>query len=448
MEPAIAVRHVNHHFGTGDVRKQILYDINTEIFPGEIVITTGPSGSGKTTLLTLIGALRSVQDGSLLTLQQELNGARPATLIEVRKNIGFIFQAHNLLDSLTACQNVQMRLELEAGVPPHDARARTIAMLEAVGLGHRVDHLPHQLSGGQKQRVAVARALVNHPRIVLADEPTAALDKQSGREVVDILHRLAKQQGCAILLVTHDSRILDIADRVITLEDGRLASFVAGVTLQAGNMMSALGQLYRSGELARHVADLPDAEFARVLEAVTSEFDQLLRTLALANQEAIDGLVAQVLEAVTVKIRELLQAERATIFLIDEPRGLMRSKIAHHAGDRPLTIEIPSSQGIAGHVARTGEPVNATDAYDDPRFDPTTDRRTGFRTRGVLAVPIRDRDQRVFAVAQLLNKRGGPSFTAADERALSDFARPLAVILETCRALEARGTAGPPSPAA
>src|SRR5439155_21467253 len=176
-------------------------------------------------------------------------------------------------------------------------------------------------------------------------------------------------------LVTHDSRILDIADRVITLEDGRLASFVAGVTLHAGNMMAALGQLYRSGELARHVADLPDAEFAQVLEAVTSEFDQLLRTLGLANQEAIDGLVAKVLEAVTVKIRELLQAERATIFLIDEARGLMRSKIAHHAGDRPLTIEIPSSQGIAGHVARTGEPVNTTDAYDDPRFDPTTDRR-------------------------------------------------------------------------
>ena len=447
MEPAIAVRHVNHHFGIGEVRKQILYDINTEIFPGEIVITTGPSGSGKTTLLTLIGALRSVQDGSLLTLQQELNGASPRTLIDVRKNIGFIFQAHNLLDSLTACQNVQMRLEIEAGVPPDEARARAVAMLEAVGLGHRIDHLPHELSGGQKQRVAVARALVNRPRIVLADEPTAALDKQSGREVVDILHRLAKEQGCAILLVTHDNRILDIADRLITLEDGRLASFVSGVTLQAGNMMSALGQLYRSGDLARHLAELPDDEFVQVLDRMTGEFDQLLRTLGLANQEAIDGLVAQVLEAVTVKIRELLQAERGTIFLIDEAHGVLRSKIAHHAGDRPLSIEIPWSQGIAGHVARTGEPVNVADAYDDPRFDPTTDRRTGFRTKGVMAVPIRDRDQRVFAVAQLLNKRGGPSFTAADERALSDFAKPLAVILETCRALDSRGAAAPASPA-
>lgn len=438
MEPAIAVRHVNHFFGTGEVRKQILHDICTEIYPGEIVITTGPSGSGKTTLLTLIGALRSVQEGSLLTLNQELNGASAATLIDVRKNIGFIFQAHNLLDSLTACQNVQMRLELESGLTARDARGRAVAMLEAVGLGHRVDHLPHQLSGGQKQRVAVARALVSGPRIVLADEPTAALDKQSGREVVDILHRLAKQQGCAILLVTHDNRILDIADRLITLEDGRLASFVSGVTLQAGNMMTALANLYRSGELTRHVAELPDAEFVSILDRVTTEFDQLLRTLELTNQDAIDGVVAQVLEAVTMKIRELLQAERGSIFLVDEARGMLRSLIAHNEGDRPLTIEIPSSQGIAGHVATTGEPANVEDAYADPRFDPTTDRHTGFRTRAVLCVPIRDARERVFAVAQLLNKRGAPAFTPADERALGDFARPLAVILETCQALDAR----------
>ena len=321
-------------------------------------------------------------------------------------------------------------------------------MLEAVGLGHRVDHYA---ASALRRAEAARRDRAGARRTARAScSPTSrppALDKQSGREVVDLLHQLAKEQGCAILLVTHDNRILDIADRLITLEDGRLASFVSGVTLQAGNMMSALGQLYRQGELVRHVAGLPDTEFAQVLEGVTSEFDQLLRTLSLANQEAIDGLVAQVLEAVTVKIRERLQAERATIFLVDEAHGLLRSKIAHHPGDRPLSIEVPSSQGIAGHVARTGEPVNAADAYDDPRFDPTTDRRTGFRTRGVLAVPLRDHDQRVFAVAQLLNKRGGPSFTAADERALTDFARPLAVILETCRALDTRGAAVTASPA-
>lgn len=437
MTPAIAVRGVNHYFGSGDVRKQILYDVSTDVFPGEIVITTGPSGSGKTTLLTLIGALRSVQEGSLQTLGRELRGASQDALNEVRRQIGFIFQAHNLLDSLTACQNVQMRLELEAGLAPRDARARAVAMLEAVGLGHRVDHLPHQLSGGQKQRVAVARALVNGPRIVLADEPTAALDKQSGREVVDILHRLAKQQGCAILLVTHDSRILDIADRLITLEDGRLSSFVSGVTLQAGNMMAALTNLYRSGDLTRHVADLDDASFTKMLERVTTEFDQLERTLQLANEGAVDGLVAQVLEAVTVRIREHLQAERASLFLVDEGGGL-RSRIAHQPGDRPLVIELPPSRGVAGHVARTGETVNLADAYADPRFDPETDQRTGFRTRSLLCVPLRDRHGRVFAVAQMLNKRDGAAFSAADERALGDFTGALATILETCRGLDGR----------
>lgn len=443
MTPAIAVRGVNHYFGSGDVRKQILYDVSTDVFPGEIVITTGPSGSGKTTLLTLIGALRSVQEGSLLTLGRELRGASQDALNEVRRQIGFIFQAHNLLDSLTACQNVQMRLELEAGLAPRDARARAVAMLEAVGLGHRVDHLPHQLSGGQKQRVAVARALVNGPRIVLADEPTAALDKQSGREVVDILQRLAKQQGCAILLVTHDSRILDIADRLITLEDGRLSSFVAGVTLQAGNMMAALTNLYRSGDLTRHVADLDDASFAKMLERVTTEFDQLERTLELANEGAVDELVSQVLEAVTVRIREHLRAERASVFLVDEAGGL-RSRIAHQPGDRPLVIQLPPSRGVAGHVATTGETVNLADAYADPRFDPETDQRTGFRTRSLLCVPLRDRHARVFAVAQMLNKRDGAAFSAADERALLDFTGPLAAILETCRVLDGRR----PAPAA
>jgi putative ABC transport system ATP-binding protein len=185
MEPLISVRGVNHYFGTGPLRKQILFDVSADINPGEIVINTGPSGSGKTTLLTLIGALRSVQEGSLLTLGQELNNASAQTLTNVRKQIGFIFQAHNLLASLTACQNVEMALGVDKAKSDGtknggDPRKRAIAMLEAVGLGSRVDHLPRQLSGGQKQRVAIARALVTHPQIILADEPTAALDKKSG----------------------------------------------------------------------------------------------------------------------------------------------------------------------------------------------------------------------------------------------------------------------------
>jgi putative ABC transport system ATP-binding protein len=441
MTPAISVQRVNHFFGSEPLRKQILFDISTEVYPGEIVITMGPSGSGKTTLLTLIGALRSVQDGSLVTLDQELNRASARTLKEVRKNIGFIFQAHNLLDSLTACQNVQMRLELESSLSARDARRQATDMLNAVGLGDRIDHLPRQLSGGQKQRVAIARALVSRPKVLLADEPTAALDKNTGREVVDILQRVAKQHGCAVLLVTHDNRILDIADRIITLEDGRLASFGTGVARHAGHLMSALAQLYRSGDLVRHVASLPERQFLETLDEVTSELDQILRAVETANQEVMEGLVAQVLEAVTLKIRDLLAADRGTVFVIDHAMGMMWSKVAHHGGDAPLNIRIPVTTGIAGYVARTGEAVNIVDAYADARFDRTTDLETGYRTASLLCMPIRDRRQRVFAVAQLLNKQGQPGFTAADERAFADFARPLAVILETCSHVSTSTTA-------
>src|SRR5262245_14320608 len=190
MDPAISIRHLNHSFGTGALRKQILFDISADINPGEIVINTGPSGSGKTTMLTLVCGLRTLQEGSVRTLGTELKGASQKTMVTVRQNIGFIFQAHNLLGSLTACQNVQMSLQLDKGISPQESRRRAVEMLTAVGLEKRIDHYPSQLSGGQKQRVAIARALVRGPKTVLADEPTAALDKASGREVVDLLHNL------------------------------------------------------------------------------------------------------------------------------------------------------------------------------------------------------------------------------------------------------------------
>jgi putative ABC transport system ATP-binding protein len=222
-EPIISARHLNHYFGSGDLRKQALFDINLDIYPGEIIIMTGPSGSGKTTLLTLMGGLRSAQEGSLKILGQELYRADKQQLTYLRRNIGYIFQAHNLLSFLTAKQNVCMALELHDEMLDHDISGISVAMLEAVGLGHRVDYYADNLSGGQKQRVAIARALVSQPKIVLADEPTAALDKKSGRDAVEIMQKLAKEQRCTILLVTHDNRILDIADRIIYMEDGRLA---------------------------------------------------------------------------------------------------------------------------------------------------------------------------------------------------------------------------------
>ncbi|MFB2769937.1 DevA family ABC transporter ATP-binding protein [Pelatocladus sp. BLCC-F211] len=222
QEIVVSVRNINHYFGQKSLRSQILFDINLVVKSGEIVIMSGPSGSGKTTLLTLIGGLRSVQEGSLKFLDWELHGASDEKLVQIRRQIGYIFQAHNLLDFLTARQNVQMSLELQKNLSYRQARLKSEAMLHAVKLGHRVNYYPTHLSGGQKQRVAIARALVSQPKLVLADEPTAALDSKSGREVVEIMQLLAKEQQCAILMVTHDNRVLDIADKIIHIEDGRI----------------------------------------------------------------------------------------------------------------------------------------------------------------------------------------------------------------------------------
>ncbi|BAZ70497.1 MAG: DevA family ABC transporter ATP-binding protein [Pelatocladus maniniholoensis HA4357-MV3] len=224
MQPVISIQNLNHYFGKGNLRKQVLFDINLDIYAGEIVIMTGPSGSGKTTLLTLMGGLRSAQEGSLSILNQEMCGANKKQLTQIRREIGYIFQAHNLMTFLTAKQNVRMSLELHEEMLDQDLNTKATAILEQVGLGNRVDYYAESLSGGQKQRVAIARALVSHPKIVLADEPTAALDKKSGRDVVELMQKLAKEQGCTILMVTHDNRILDIGDRIIYMEDGYLKS--------------------------------------------------------------------------------------------------------------------------------------------------------------------------------------------------------------------------------
>ncbi|PSB51294.1 DevA family ABC transporter ATP-binding protein [Chamaesiphon polymorphus] len=220
--PTIQIQNLNHSFGKGNLEKPVLVDINLEIYPGEIIILTGPSGSGKTTLLTLIGALRSTQSGSLKILDRELHGASSKQLVKTRSQIGFIFQSHNLLKSLTAWENVTMPLKLQPQMK--NRKALAIEILNLVGLGDRTHYYPDNLSGGQKQRVAIARALVANPQLILADEPTAALDSHSGREVVQIMQNLAKERGCTILMVTHDNRILDVANRIIHMEDGCLIS--------------------------------------------------------------------------------------------------------------------------------------------------------------------------------------------------------------------------------
>lgn len=201
---------------------RILDELDIDLYAGESVILTGPSGAGKTTLLTLIGALRSLQRGSLSVFGNELRGLTPARLRPLRRKIGFIFQHHNLFEALTAFQNVRVALELD-DLPAEEIDHRAITILELLGLKNRLHHKPGALSGGQRQRVAIARALVHEPQLILADEPTADLDSASGRDVVDLLCCLVQQQKCSMLMVTHDNRILDIADRIIHMMDGKVA---------------------------------------------------------------------------------------------------------------------------------------------------------------------------------------------------------------------------------
>lgn len=220
--PPIIVSGLNHWFGTGEARKQAIFDVNLTVTRGSLTVLMGPSGSGKTTLLTLMGCLRDVQDGSVRLLGHELHGASRDLNEALRLRLGFIFQAHNLHGSLSALQNVLMGLQVHG---PSDLRTQQDAarhVLSLVGLADRMNYLPANLSGGQKQRVAVARALVGNPDVIFADEPTAALDSESGMTVVKMLKKLGGVRGTTTVMVTHDNRILEMADRIVTLEDGRI----------------------------------------------------------------------------------------------------------------------------------------------------------------------------------------------------------------------------------
>lgn len=221
-EDPIDAKNLNHWFGTGEARKQALFDVDFSVARGSLTVLVGPSGSGKTTVLTLLGCLRDVQDGSVRLLGHELHGANGPMLITLRRRLGFIFQAHNLHDSLTARQNVIMGLAVHGKLPAGQADIAATHVLRLVGLGDRLDYLPGNLSGGQKQRVAVARAMVGNPDVIFADEPTAALDRESGANVISLIKRLGRSRGTTTVMVTHDNRILEQADRIITLEDGRI----------------------------------------------------------------------------------------------------------------------------------------------------------------------------------------------------------------------------------
>lgn len=428
----VVVEDLDHAYGTGELRKQILYGISAEIPAGEIVIVTGPSGSGKTTLLTIVGALRSAQSGSVRVLGEELCQARSGILENVRRQIGFIFQQHNLLEALTAQQNVELGLRVTRGPRGAALRHRALEMLDAVGLAEHCDKRPEQLSGGQRQRVAIARALAAEPAMLLADEPTASLDRKSGREVVDRMQALAREKGTTILLVTHDNRILDIADRIMHLEDGRLSTFTDAVIANTQHMMHVLAENQQKQSLETTVEEMDEAVFRQSLLSLTQESQHFLEATRLANDEAFQSMLERALQAFTRRVAGLLHAERASLMLIDQERGRLVVRVSQDLPERG-EISFPLGTGIAGAVADTGETIRITDAYADSRFNPEIDRQTGFRTRSVLCVPLRDAAGEVFAVTQLLNRKDGQPFTADDEEKFRQFAESLGVILDTLR---------------
>jgi putative ABC transport system ATP-binding protein len=424
----IRVSGLNHSFGKGELRKQILFDVSTEIQAGEIVIVTGPSGSGKTTMLTLVGALRSAQEGSVQILGEELKNARPKTLEKVRKQIGFIFQQHNLLGALTAVQNVELGLRASGKYKKPEMRRRARDMLASVGLEDRIHHKPDQLSGGQRQRVAIARALVSEPAMLLADEPTASLDKKSGREVVDHMKRLAREKETTILLVTHDNRILDIADRIVHLEDGRLSTFTDAVVANHSQMMEMLADHRQKQDLDKVVEKMDEQEFRKLLQDLSDESQQFLETTAMANDVAFRSMLVQGLFAFIRKLGQLLNADRSSLFLVDG--DYLELKVAEDL-DKLGRIRIPLGSGIAGAVAQTGQAIRIDDAYSDPRFNRDVDKQTGYHTRSIISLPIKNQAGEVFAVAQLLNRKDGHPFDGGDEQKFTDFIGPIGIILET-----------------
>ena len=314
-EPSsIVVEDVSYEYDSGLSRHHVLRNVSLSIEAGEIVILTGPSGSGKTTLITLIGALRAMQAGSIKIFGDELSKASQRALMKTRRKIGFIFQQHNLLDYLTVAQNISMALSLGSDLKGKKARARIEEVLEQVGLAAHIDKYPDALSGGQKQRVAIARALANGPKMILADEPTASLDKESGRNVVNLIQELCRDQGASVVMVTHDNRILDVADRILHLEDGQIQTMSAAVASSTSQMLKLLN---------RH-----DPDAAHYMSA----FSQALTRVAMADDN-MDDQEREAIRRILVEQPDLQEAE--VDLVMEMAMSQVRCRTAPAEGEPP-----------------------------------------------------------------------------------------------------------------
>jgi putative ABC transport system ATP-binding protein len=242
MQSAIAVRSLIKKYEEGTSGALALRGVDVDVHPGEMLMLMGPSGSGKTTLLSIMGCILTATSGSVRVAGREVVGLSEKQLPALRlEHIGFVFQGFNLFPTLTAGENVELMLDLK-GTPSAKAKLRAQQLLEQVGLGEKYAAFPADLSGGQKQRVAIARALAGDPAIILADEPTAALDSHTGRSVVEMMNELAHKRGRAVVIVTHDSRVVNYADRIVRIEDGAIANNTEAETVPPALLAQPLPQ--------------------------------------------------------------------------------------------------------------------------------------------------------------------------------------------------------------
>ena len=417
-QPLLRITNVDFSFGSGEARTQVLFDNNLEVMPGELVIMSGPSGSGKTTLLTLIGGLRSLQSGQIEIwdgLRGEylnLHGLDEKGLVEVRRLIGFIFQRHNLFDSLKATQNVSLARELFPSKP--DDKERILKLLDYLGLAERAGYKPAGLSGGQRQRVAVARALINSPKLILADEPTAALDATSGLAVVALLQHLARERdaeslaklahiaddgdhegklskrhvellpeltrnkGATSLIVTHDSRIMNQADRIVHMERGHIISNV----VVAERLFVAEG-LRRCGFFA---AILPEQQQA-IADGVCIGLHPDLSARGL-DEQRLKGRVELFSAGESIIRQGDPITESSEFYLIR--RGTVR---VEQDGQTVTKIEVQDFFGDRALV--TNEPRNASVFAEDDVEVYTIGRET-FHKYEAISQPFIERIRRVY----------------------------------------------------